>query len=294
LPDKPEVLIGDLLHVSSLQEALKGIDVVITTANSAAPRKKSDTFKSVDIQGYKNLIDEAKKHSIRHFIYTSVKPVSNRFKNWIPILKSKIIIENYLKYSGLTYTIFQPDAFMDVYFTFMGTTLTIEGDEAPLVDRPFKFMQTFFKNIKNDMEKGKIGIIGDGTVKHNYITVDNTAQFIVKAIEEPEFVNKAIPLGGPEALSALEIKAVFEKVLGKPLKTKSTPAFVMKLMGNLLAPFNPAASNIMKLNYLSAVEPSVSETTALAEKLDMKLTTAEEFLEEKMAMAERKNISLNV
>jgi nucleoside-diphosphate-sugar epimerase len=183
---------------------------------------------------------------------------------------------------------------MDVYFTFMGTTLPVVGDEAPLVNRPFKFMQTFFNSIKNDVDKGKIGIIGDGNVKHSYITVDNTAKFIVKAIEEPDLFNKTIPLGGPEALSALEIKAVFEKVLGKPLNIKKTPAYVMKIMGNLLAPFNPAASNIMKLNYLSAVEPSTIDVSALAEKLGIKLTTAEEFLEEKLAMTERENTLLKV
>lgn len=291
LSAQPEVVIGDLRDTACLAEALQDIDVVITTANTAAPRKKGDDFISVDTQGHKKLIDEAKKQDIKHFIYTSAKPVSKQYANWIPMTRSKLAVENYLKNSGLNYTIFQPDAFMDVYFTFMGTSLPIAGDEAPLVERPFKFMQTFFNSVKDDVDKGKVGIIGDGTVKHSYITVDNMADFIVKAIDAPELMNKSMPVGGPEALSALEVKAVFEKVFDKPLKIKRTPALMMKLMGIVLAPFNPAASNIMKLNYLSAVEPSAIDTSAQAKKLGIQLTTAEEFLKEKLTKHESRNTS---
>lgn len=113
----------------------------------------------------------------------------------------------------------------------------------------------------------------------------------MQTVEAPEMMNKSIPVGGPEALSALEVKAVFEKVLDKPLKIKRTPAFMMKLMGIVLAPFNPAASNIMKLNYLSAVEPSVIDTSAQAKKLGIQLTTAEEFLKEKLTKNESRNTS---
>lgn len=280
----PEVFVGDLRDAGSLRSALHGVDTVITTANSAAPRKKEDGFKSVDTRGMQDLIDEARRAGVGHFIYTSAKPSSPGFQKWIPLARAKKLVEDYLTASGLNYTILQPDAFMDVYFTFLGTEIPTLGDEAPLIKRDFMFMQTFFKGIKDDISNGKIGVIGDGKVRHSYITVDNVAEFVVKAVEAPSLMNQKIPLGGPEALSTLDIKAIFEKVLGKELKIKRTPAFMMKLMGNLLAPFSTNASNIMKLNYLSATQESIIDSADLANRLGIKLTTAEAFLRQKLVL----------
>ncbi len=66
------------------------------------------------------------------------------------------------------------------------------------------------------------------------------------------WIRHTIQFGGPEALSALEVKAIFEKVLNKSLKVKRTPAMMMKVMGNVFSLFNEGASNIFKLNYMAA------------------------------------------
>jgi uncharacterized protein YbjT (DUF2867 family) len=281
----PEVFVGDLRDVNSLRPAMQGVDTLIVTANSAAPRKKEDGFKTVDTQGILDLIQESRKNKLDHFIFTSIKPISPSLDQWLPLAKAKRMVEKRLTNSGLNYTILQPDAFMDVYFSFLGTDLPAQGDEAPLIHRDFKFMQTFFKSIRNDIAQGKIGIIGDGKVRHSYITVDDVAAFIVKAVDEPSMRNQVIPLGGPEALSSLEVKAIFEKVLGRELKVKRTPAFMMKLLGNLMAPFAPNAASIMKLNYISATAESIIDCSALADMLGIQLSTAEEFLRQKLALS---------
>ena len=264
---KPEIVYGDLKDPDTLENAVKGVDIIISTANSAAPRKKEDRFGNVDIQGHKDLIDIAVKNKIRQFIYTSARPVPIKYENWIPISRSKIEVENYLKASGLNYTILQPDAFMDVYFTFMGTDIPTRGDEAHLVHRGFPFMQNFYRSIKDDISRGKIGMVGKGNVKHSFIAAENVAEFIVKSIDNSGMMNRIVKLGGPEALSALELKSVFENVLNKSLKIKKTPAFVMKMMGNIFSLFNPAASNIFKLNYVQAKVPSAIDTKDLADEL---------------------------
>lgn len=281
LPDQPEVFVGDLRDVKSLIPALKGVHTVITTPSSAVPRKKTDTIKKVDTKGYIELIDEAKRLGIEHFIFTSVKPMSAAMEHWLPLAKAKRVVEKHLINSGLKYTIFQPDAFMDVYFTFMGTSLPTLDDEAPLVNRDFNFVKTFYNSIKDDVDQGRIGLIGTGKVRHSYITAENVAEFIAKAVDEPGLMNKIIPLGGPEALSFLDVKANFEKVLARDLKIKRIPLWVIKSLGNIMAPFFPNAANIMKLNYLHAVEESIIDSSELAQRLGIRLTTAEEFLKKK-------------
>lgn len=278
-PSKPEIFIGDLKDKKSIEKVVEGCDFIITTANSAAPRKKEDTFKAVDIQGFKDLIDAAGKNSVQQFIFTSAFfPAPEKYARWIPLAESKVKTETYLKKSGVPYTIFQPPSFMDIYFAFLGTAIPLRNEPAHLINRPWGFMQNFFKGVKDNVANGRIGIIGDGQAKHSYITVDNVADFIVKSLDEPELFNQTHPIGGPEALSALEVKAVFEKVLGKELKVKRTPAFMMKFMGNVFSLFNTSASNILKLNYLGAVESSEIDCKELAGKLSIDLTSAEDYL----------------
>lgn len=274
----PEMVFGDLKNKASIEKAVDGCDIIITTANSAAPRKKEDSFQKVDIDGFKDLIDIAKAKGVKKFIFTSAIPVSDRYEKWIPLCKSKAIIERSLKKSGLNYTILQFDTFMDVYFTFLGTSIPTVGDPAALVHRPFKFMQNFYNGIKDDIDNGKIGIVGDGKSTHSYIAIENVADFIVASIEHPEMDRHTIQLGGPEALSALEVKAIFEKVLNKTLTVKRTPALMMKVMGNVFSLFNEGASNIFKLNYMAAKESFDIDCSEWAEKLGIHLISAEEYL----------------
>jgi uncharacterized protein YbjT (DUF2867 family) len=279
---EPEIFFGDLRDKDTVFPAVRESDIIISTANAAIPRKPTDTFLAVDVIGHRYLIDAAKEAGVKQFIYTSVNAPEGMDPDWIPIFRSKMKTEAYLKESGLNYSIFRPDAFMDVYFAFMGTDIPLRNEVAATVERPWGFMQNFFKGIKADIAHGKIDIVGDGTVKHSYVALEDVAEFIVKAIGEPEFSRATVKLGGPEALSALDLKAVFEKVLEKPLEVKQTPVFMTKMMGKLFSLFNPAISNIFKINYMGATWPTVFDTQKLAEKFSIKLTTAEAYLQNKM------------
>ena len=172
---EPEIVFGDLKDGKSVHEAVEGSEIIITTANSAAPRKKEDTFYDVDIMGYQTLIDAAKIFGVKQFIYTSINPGDPKWNKKIPLVRSKVETEAYLKNSGVPHTIFQPSCYMDIYFAFLGTTIPAQNEVAPLVNRPFKFMQNFYNGVKDNMDNGKIGIIGSGLAKHSYITIDNVA-----------------------------------------------------------------------------------------------------------------------
>lgn len=66
----------------------------------------------------------------------------------------------------------------------------------------------------------------------------------------------------------------------------------MKVLSNLLKPFNPQAANIIALKYAGAfkdnVVPNASEVSAV---FGVKLTTAQGFIETKMKI--RKSLSVN-
>ena len=274
---------GDLLYPESLTAALEGVDVVICTANSASPSQKGDRFDNVDKAGVKSLIDASKQQGVKQFIYVSALPFGV-YDGGVPLAKAKRYIEKYLQDSGIPYTVFQPTAFMDVHFAFFGTELPLAGAAVATVRRPFKFSNQFFAGIKKDIEeKGRFNLIGTGGQRSSFISIDSVAQFCVNAIGKPEALNRIIPIGGPDALSVLEVKRLFEEAYGKPLMVKSTPPAVMKFMSLVLAPFNINAANIMALNYAGAKHDGiVTNAQQTAEAFGVKLQSAREFIQGKM------------
>ena len=76
---------ADLKDPDSLPAACKGIDVVITTANSAR-RCGSDTVTAVDLNGNRNLINATREAGVRQFIFVSA------YEADLSILTSRISI----------------------------------------------------------------------------------------------------------------------------------------------------------------------------------------------------------
>lgn len=273
----------DLTEPRTFPAALDGVDVVISTANSATPRLKTDSFKKVDEDGLKKLIDSAKSAGVQQFIFVSALPFPKN-DDKVPLSRAKRAVETHLKKSGMNYTIVQPTAFMEVYFPFFGSTIPLRGAKVNTLDRPFKFSNDFFAGIKNDIEnKGVFNIIGSGNQKNAFISIENVADFCVASVGNPKALNRTLEIGGPENLTPLDIKAIFEELHDKPLKIKSTPPFVIKMMSKILPLFNPAAGNIMALNHVVAttdnIPPNAAET---AEEFGVNLISSREFLSNKM------------
>jgi len=277
---------GDLLDTEQMKEIVRGHDVIISTANAASPANKKDTIQKVDTQGVQHLIDRALEAGVGHFIYTSVNPYPpNSIK--IPLSIAKMATESHLIDSGLDYTIIRPATFMDVYFPFFGSDLPLRGNLINTIERPFEFSNNFFKKIRHDIDKkNQFNIIGNGGQKHSYISIDNVADFHVKAIDHPSARRKILTIGGPEPLSPLEIKEIFESLLGKSLTIKSTPPFIIKGLSKVLGIFNPPAGNIMALNYASAQHDCIiRNANQIAQEFQVTLQSAHTFLKEKLNIA---------
>jgi uncharacterized protein YbjT (DUF2867 family) len=258
----------DLTDATTFPSCLTGIDVVIITANTATPSQKSDSFKDVDEKGVIALIDAAKAVRVQQVIYVSALPFENRDSK-VPLSQAKRAVEKHLKNSGLNYTIIQPTAFMEVYFPFFGSTIPLRGLKVSTVNRPFEFSNKFFAGIKNDIElKNTFNVIGKGDKKNAYISIENVADFCIAAIDNSKASKKTLQIGGPEPLTPMDIKNIFEELYGKPLKVKTTPPFVIKLLSKIFSVSNKAAANIMAMNYAIASADSIPTNS---------LKTAEEF-----------------
>lgn len=186
------VVLGDLKQRGSLDGACQGANTVITTANSTA-RGGEDTVQTVDLEGNRNLIDAAKAAGIDQFIFVSALGADPNSP--IPFLQAKGKTEDYLRASGLPYTIIAPNGYMEVM---------VGG----VVGMPAMMGQP-------------VTLVGGGRRKHSFISAGDVAAFILAAIGNPAAINQKLLLGGPEPLSFRDAVAIYERVLGHRIPVRS-------------------------------------------------------------------------
>ena len=187
-----QIAIGDLKQRATLDAACSGVDVVITTANSAL-RGGADNTQTVDIDGNRNLIDAARSAGVKQFIFVSAFGVT--VDSPVPLFQAKARTEEYLRASGMPYTILAADGFMDVWFPMIVIGPVLDG-------RP-------------------VTIIGEGRRKHSLIAADDVASFAIAVIGHSAAMNRHLPLGGPEAVSWRDVVAGFERRLGREIAVVS-------------------------------------------------------------------------
>lgn len=180
-------IFGDLKDPTSLPVALAGVDTIITTAK--AMFNAEDTIESVDRQGNRHLIDAAKTAGVRHFILGSTL-LADRYSP-VPFIQAKGETEEYLKQSGIPYTILAPNAFFEVWMAAVIAGPVLTGQPVTLV--------------------------GEGRRQHSFVSADDVAAYAVAAIDHPAAMNARILIGGPEIISWRDAVATFERVWGRPI-----------------------------------------------------------------------------
>jgi len=187
-----EVLRGDLKDRASLEKACRGARVVVSTASSTVSRQEGDSIENVDRQGQLNLVEAAEEAGVKHFILISFPNVDIDF----PLQTAKRAVEDRLRRGRMTYTILQPTFFMEVWLS-----PALGFDPAHATAR----------------------IYGGGHNKISWISFRDVAKFAAAALDNPQAVNAVIKLGGPDALSPLDVVRLAEQVVGKRVIVEHVP-----------------------------------------------------------------------
>jgi uncharacterized protein YbjT (DUF2867 family) len=110
LPADVEMVVGDVLNPGSLIAALADCQFLLSATGAAPSFDPTGPYK-VDYEGNKNLVDAAKNASVERFVMVSSLCVSKLFHPlnlfW-GVLYWKQQAEDYLKNSGVPYTIVRP------------------------------------------------------------------------------------------------------------------------------------------------------------------------------------------
>jgi uncharacterized protein YbjT (DUF2867 family) len=245
------VVLGDLCDAGSIQAACQGVSAVIATASSMpfAYRPGENTPETVDQEGYGCLIDAACEAGVGQFVYTSFPPVTADF----PLQDAKRAVEDRLRGCGVAYTILQPTYFMEVWLN---------------------------PAVGFDYANRKATIYGSGENPISWISFLDVARFAVACLDNPAARNATLELGGPEALSPLQVVKVFEEVGGKPFEVQNVP--VEALEGQHAAATDPMQASFAGLMIGYAAGRSI-DMRATLRSFPIKLKSVREYAGEVLA-----------
>ncbi len=181
-----ELCLGDLKDTRSLASACKGVNAVISTASSTLSRQAGDSIESVDDHGQLNLVEASKASGINRFVFVSFRRPSNLS---FPLADAKAHIEDAIK--ALNFTTIRASWFMEVWLS---------------------------PALGFDYANASARIYGSGTSPVSWVSFQDVAEMCVQALRHPAAERRAIDVGGPEALSPLEVVARFEQIGGRPFK----------------------------------------------------------------------------
>lgn len=218
-----EIAPVDLLDLSKLTEACRGVTEIVATANNNMGHGATSPGR-VDMTAYQNLCAAARNTAVRRLTYVSFRGVES--DSPVDIFRLKWYIEDAIRRSGVPHVMLRPTAFMDVW-----------------VDR------ILADGIR---KKGVSTIFGDGTAVANYIAVDDVAEFAVKILAREDVRNEAIEVGGPSDVSLNDLATLVERRLKSSGRRRHIPVIAMKLLPPIVRPFNEVAARLMTLGLHAA------------------------------------------
>lgn len=199
-----EVKQAEVTNPKTLRDICKGINTVISTVGITR-QKDGLTYMDVDYKANMNLLEEAKKAGVKHFVYVSA--INGNKYRYLKIFEAKEKFVDALKSSGLDYTVVRPNGF-------------------------FSDMKDFLQMAKS----GRVYLFGAGNQKFNPIHGEDLARAIVDSLGEN---NKEFTIGGPDVLSLNDISKLALKALNKPVKIVHLPDWLRKLALWGLRTFTP-------------------------------------------------------
>ncbi len=173
---------GDLLDKNSLIQATRRCDCILHNGGSTPNRAYLEGNYNATLVGTKNLIEAAKIHGIRRFIFVSTDCVTQSVG---PYARSKLKAEKDVMASGLDWTIFRPK--------------TIVGSGARDLGR----MMEFWSRAR------WIPVIGDGTYIKQPVFVDNLCKLMTTSIDNKAAFGQTITVAGADSVPFNDFVSTF-------------------------------------------------------------------------------------
>jgi len=187
---------GDLMNRASLDNALRGVNVVVSSAAGYTKHSKGDTPET-DLAGIKNLIDACKTSGIRRLVLLSILE-SEKAVN-VPHFHHKALQERYAEEQGLPFISVRAPVFID------------QDDASDM--------------MRSKIPSGVFPAFFDLSARCAWIHTEHVSTALVEAalFLPDEALGKRIPITAQPVANATEIANLLSEILGK--KIAARPAF---------------------------------------------------------------------
>lgn len=277
-----EYAVGSLEDRDSLVQALKGIDVVVSSANAIIPSGKTMSVKAISDQGYENFISAAEEAGVRQWVQSSVPSVSPAFDATVPELAGKRLIEARLERSSIAHTIIRNPAFTDVWMVMTGAGAAANDHPHATTSRPYGFMKMWQGMTSNLVAKRGI-LLAPGGRQHGspFIAVQDVANMMAGVVGKQAAYERTIESGGPAWVTWGELAELMSKKAGRKVRVIPMPAWFARVGQLMTRPFSASASNVLALVKLVAhYQPDWKSAPVVAEFDLPKQTSVAEYLDQ--------------
>tara|TARA_Y100000588_G_C14156334_1_gene882785 strand:- start:455 stop:1372 length:918 start_codon:yes stop_codon:yes gene_type:complete len=216
------IISGSISNNTDLEKTIMNCTAVIYNIGIIREFKsKGITYKKLHYEYAKRVIDQAKKYNIEHVILMSANGVKREGTGY---QTTKYMAEEYLKKSGLNYTIFRPSLIFgkpdndQEFCTQLRDTMINLPIPAPL----------FFPGLN---------IFKAAQFKMSPIHVENIADFFVKSIMDNQHYMKIYELGGIQSYNWKQIITTISLALNKTKWMIPAPADLIKILAFLFDRF---------------------------------------------------------
>lgn len=183
--DGIEVRVGDYANLESLENAFKGIDVLYFVSGG------DDNQRS---KLHKNVVDMAKEAGVKHILYTSgVRKDETDSSPLATLMDSHIKTENFIKASGLVYTILRHNLYAEVIEMMIGG--------------------------KSQLLKTKTIYLPTANGLTSFAPKKDLAEAAVNILLNPSaYVNKILEFNGSEQITFSEIAKKISEIMREPIQ----------------------------------------------------------------------------
>ncbi|MGI8856653.1 MAG: SDR family oxidoreductase [Thermomicrobiales bacterium] len=192
---------GDVTAPETLPAALGGVDAVIHLVAIIRERGES-TFETVNYQGTVNIVDAERAGGVRRHLQMSALGALR--DPAFPYHDTKYRAEQYVKASGLDWTIFRPSIIFGPGDQFFSTLAGLAKLPAPFV------------------------LPDGGTARFQPVWRDDVIDAFIAALDNPATIGQTYELGGPDVLSYKEMVGVLMDVTGHHRPLLPLPAGLLK------------------------------------------------------------------
>ena len=196
LQQNQKMIVGDIMNVKDVENAVKGMDYVYHFAAIADIGKAKENVSesaNFNIMGTINVLNACVKFKIERFVFSSTIYVYSDHGSFYRVSKqaSELYIENFSKEYDLDYTILR-------YGSLYGTRAN-----------NFNFINSA---IIQALSEGKITRKGDGQETRDYINVKDAAKLTVEILGQ-RYKNQHVMITGSQSLKVINMLEMIQEML---------------------------------------------------------------------------------